>query len=329
MLLMLNSAGRCGHSTTTVVTLSVAVLLTVGQVQNLKCRTVDHSRRHGEFVDIAEQCSNTTSGDRPAAVDGDYSTYTSSSDNDSRWNGDGRRNNNREFSVSRQDFSHNRGGGSGSYDRDPPSCSEVRPQQYSGNPGSRSKNHRQGNYPSVDYDAGQSNFNHRQPQPTRRYRRDVSNDKNKRQKAAVTGSNSRLLGNNRFRNLTKIGGSQSGKGTFLDKMDACTIHCVFNELEMLNSNSRPDKHSIVNIMTNQIKDVELKEFIQDSIDECFDALELDSHNNKCEFSKNFAVCMENKAQRNCDDWDENLSTNKINSAGLQDGNNQQDKRKGY
>lgn len=24
---------------------------------------------------------------------------------------------------------------------------------------------------------------------------------------------------------------------------------------------------------------------------------LDSHNNKCEFSKNFAVCMENKAQR--------------------------------
>lgn len=42
----------------------------------------------------------------------------------------------------------------------------------------------------------------------------------------------------------------------------------------LNSNSRPDKSSIVNIMTNQIKDVELKEFIQDSIDECFDTLEL-------------------------------------------------------
>lgn len=27
-------------------------------------------------------------------------------------------------------------------------------------------------------------------------------------------------------------------------------------------------------MTNQIKDVELKEFIQDAIDECFDTLEL-------------------------------------------------------
>lgn len=32
--------------------------------------------------------------------------------------------------------------------------------------------------------------------------------------------------------------------------------------------------------------------------------------------------------QNCDDWDENMqSTNKMNSA--QDGNNQQDKRKGY
>ncbi|XP_025196494.1 uncharacterized protein LOC112595475 isoform X2 [Melanaphis sacchari] len=329
MLLFLNNARRYHHSTTTVVTLSVAILLTIGQVHNLKCRTADHSRRHGEFVDIAEQCSNMTSGDRSVAVDGDYSTYVSSGDNDGRWNGDKRRNNNREFSVNRQDFINNRGGSNGGYDRDLSSCGEVRPQQYSGNTGSRTKNHRQGSYPSVDYDMGQSNSNYRQSQSTRRYRRDDSNDKNKRQKVTMTGNNSRLLGNNRFRNLTKIGGNQPGKGTFLDKIDACTIHCVFNQLEMLNSNSHPDKRSIVNIMTNQIKDVELKEFIQDSIDECFDALELESHNNKCEFSKNFAMCMENKAQRNCDDWDENLSANKINSAGLQDGNNQQDKRKGY
>jgi len=106
-------------------------------LQNLKCRTADHSRRHGEFIDIAEQCNNTTSGDRPAsAVDGDYSTYASGGDNDGRWNGDGRRNNNnnnnnnREFSVNRQDFGGNRGSGGG-YDRDQSSCGEARPQQYS------------------------------------------------------------------------------------------------------------------------------------------------------------------------------------------------------
>ncbi|XP_015376440.1 PREDICTED: putative uncharacterized protein DDB_G0282133 [Diuraphis noxia] len=234
MSLLLNSKGSCRHSTTVVV-LSVAVLLTVGQVQNLKCRTADHSRRHGEFIDIAEQCNNTTSGDRSAsAMDGDYSTYASggSGDNDGRWNGDGRRNNNnREFSVNRQDFGGNRGSGGGSYDRD--QCGEARPQQYSGNTGSRSKNHRQGSYPSVDYDSGQSNSNHnRQPLPMRRYRRDDSNDKNKHQKAVVTGNNNRLLGNNRFRNVTKTGGNQQGKGTYLDKMDA--ISNIPNETISIN-----------------------------------------------------------------------------------------------
>lgn len=52
------------------------------------------------------------------------------------------------------------------------------------------------------------------------------------------------------------------------------LEIVFIFAGQLNSNSRPDKYSIVTIMTNQIKDVELKEFIRDSIDECFDTLEL-------------------------------------------------------
>lgn len=110
-------------------------------MQNLKCRTADHSKRHGEFIDIVDQCNNTTSSDRPAsAVDGDYSTYVSgvgggSGDNEGRRSGDGRRNNNNnnnngEFSVNRQDFNSNRGSGGG-YDRDQSSCSDARPQQYS------------------------------------------------------------------------------------------------------------------------------------------------------------------------------------------------------
>ncbi|XP_025409414.1 probable serine/threonine-protein kinase clkA isoform X2 [Sipha flava] len=263
-----------------------------------------------------------------------------------RRSGEVRRNNNREFSVTRQDFSgngnreesgnnnynrgdgynrgdvYNRGDGynrgvgynrgSGG-DRGSTSC-DFQPQQYpaQGNYGDRQNNYRQGSpyYPSVDYDARQSNSNYNQW--TRRNRRHANKNSNRRIKAAT--SSNRLLGNNRFRNVTKNGVDQ-GRGSILDKMDA------------LNSNSRPDKPSIVNIMTNQIKDVELKEFLQDSIDECFDTLELDVHNNKCEFSKNFAMCMENKAQRNCDDWDESASSSRFNSA--QDGNNQQDKKKGY
>lgn len=104
-------------------------------LQNLKCRTTDHSRRQGEFVDIAEQCKNMTTGggDRSTGTtsltDSDYSSQSTGQrysgnggdrDNDGRngknnnnnnnnhrrnAGGDGgRRNNNREFSVRRQDF---------------------------------------------------------------------------------------------------------------------------------------------------------------------------------------------------------------------------------
>lgn len=98
-------------------------------LQNLKCRTTDHSRRQGEFVDIAEQCNNMTTGDRSTAtMDNDYgssgSRYNGKRDRDSDrysnngWrtedksdnnnnNNNNRRNNNREYSVRRQDFGNN------------------------------------------------------------------------------------------------------------------------------------------------------------------------------------------------------------------------------
>lgn len=42
---------------------------------------------------------------------------------------------------------------------------------------------------------------------------------------AATGSNNRLLGNNRFRNVTKNGVNQ-GRGSILDKMDAVSGCCL-------------------------------------------------------------------------------------------------------
>ncbi|XP_050432417.1 uncharacterized protein LOC126840601 isoform X2 [Adelges cooleyi] len=293
-------------------------------VQGLKCRTTDHSRRHGEFIDIAEQCNNSTRGEqRPSSdrTDG----YSSSMPPVQQYNagqrtdrGDGnrrdttdrrgsdRRNNNREYSVRRQEYSNR--------DQDPAStpCGDggygvPLPQHRPGyNNGGGQNYYHQGSpfQTSPDYDMSQTNPRSPTMPILNRYRRHV----------IPRAAGSKLLGNNRFRNATKSGTSQT-KGSILDKMDA------------LNSNARPDKSSIVSIMTSQIKDVELKEFVQDSIDECFDTLELDSHSNKCEFSKNFAMCMENKAQRNCEDWDENVPVNR--GVNFQEGIGQQDKRRVY
>ncbi|XP_050541883.1 uncharacterized protein LOC126905833 isoform X2 [Daktulosphaira vitifoliae] len=281
-----------------------SVLLTIfARVQGLKCRTVDHSRRHSEFIDLAEQCNNSTgsnhrlsdrdsfplseqglmnnSGQRiDRGGDGNRRDTTSRMD-DRR--GSDRRNNNREYSVRRQEYSDR--------DQDPTSysCGDNSygqfPQQrpnYNQDVG-QNYYHRGNPYQAnSDYDISQS-YSRTPTMPPlqmKRYRRHMIR----------RAASSKLLGNNRFRNATKNGINQT-KGSIIDKMDA------------LNSNARPDKSSIVSIMTSQIKDVELKEFVQEAIDECFDTLELDSHSNKCEFSKNFATCMENKAQRNCDDWD--------------------------
>lgn len=46
-------------------------------LQNLKCRTVEHSRRQGDFIDIAKQCNNMTTDERSSGstlVDSDYSS---------------------------------------------------------------------------------------------------------------------------------------------------------------------------------------------------------------------------------------------------------------
>lgn len=98
---------------------------------------------------------------------------------------------------------------------------------FKGNNGGRPKSYGQGHtyYPSVDYDARQSNPTNRQPN-VRRQRRNAetiskyrNNYKNGRLRAARATNNNKLLGNNRFRNVTKNGGNQA-KASFLDKMDA-------------------------------------------------------------------------------------------------------------
>lgn len=119
-------------------------------LQNLKCRTTDHSRRQGEFIDIAEQCRNATTGERPASVDSDYymrysgDRRTAVEDGRMRNDQENRRNSNREFNVRRQEFANNNRGTDGdysNYDRgnsgnsgnsgnhDPTRCSDVQPQQ--------------------------------------------------------------------------------------------------------------------------------------------------------------------------------------------------------
>lgn len=49
-------------------------------LQNLKCRVIEHSKRQGDFIDLAEQCNNMTAGERSSGstlLDSDYSSSSS------------------------------------------------------------------------------------------------------------------------------------------------------------------------------------------------------------------------------------------------------------
>ncbi|KAL0272940.1 UNVERIFIED_CONTAM: hypothetical protein PYX00_005741 [Menopon gallinae] len=75
----------------------------------------------------------------------------------------------------------------------------------------------------------------------------------------------------------------------LEQLDPCMIHCIFQEMQMLDENGKPDKNTVSEKMSQKIRNPELKSFIQDSVEECFscdDWNEPIKHNNKNQEQKN-------------------------------------------
>lgn len=59
-------------------------------------------------------------------------------------------------------------------------------------------------------------------------------------------------------------------------------------------------------LTKDIREQEVKEFYTDSINECFHMVDnMDSYNkrkNKCEFALTIVTCLTERAKTNCDDF---------------------------
>lgn len=82
----------------------------------------------------------------------------------------------------------------------------------------------------------------------------------------------------------------------------CIMQCFFQEMKMTNTEGFPDRHRVLHVITDEMRNRELKEFYTDSIQECFAVLELDNKQEKCRFSKNLVTCLTERAKTNCDDW---------------------------
>ncbi|CAH2048759.1 unnamed protein product, partial [Iphiclides podalirius] len=85
------------------------------------------------------------------------------------------------------------------------------------------------------------------------------------------------------------------------KDEACALHCFMETLKMTDERGFPNRHLVMQAITKDIEDEELKEFLQESTEECFEILNA-SKDDKCDFAKDLLICLSDKGKNNCDDW---------------------------
>ncbi|XP_068633471.1 general odorant-binding protein 71-like [Battus philenor] len=83
--------------------------------------------------------------------------------------------------------------------------------------------------------------------------------------------------------------------------NACALHCFVEALKMTDATGFPNKYFVRQAITQDIEDQELKDFLNESSDECFQILKANKVD-KCEYSRNLLICLSDKGKANCDDW---------------------------
>ncbi|KAF9423890.1 hypothetical protein HW555_000948 [Spodoptera exigua] len=88
---------------------------------------------------------------------------------------------------------------------------------------------------------------------------------------------------------------------------SCALHCFLENLEMTGEDGMPDRYLVTHAITKDVKNEDLRDFLQESIEECFQILDNENTEDKCEFSKNLLICLSEKGRANCDDWKDDLT----------------------
>ncbi|XP_025268141.1 general odorant-binding protein 71 [Camponotus floridanus] len=85
-----------------------------------------------------------------------------------------------------------------------------------------------------------------------------------------------------------------------EREQVCLIQCFFNELNIVDQRGFPKQDSIIQLMTHNLRNSELQDFIVEAIVECFHYL--DMRQDKCYYSQNLLTCLNEKGKERCEDW---------------------------
>uniref|UniRef100_A0A1V1WCB4 Odorant binding protein 13 n=1 Tax=Mythimna separata TaxID=271217 RepID=A0A1V1WCB4_MYTSE len=147
-----------------------------------------------------------------------------------------------------------------------------------------------------------NNYYSTTPAP-RRYKRE-RRPENSGQRSQYNPNNHKITGyEDSFRSDEKNTTENSSKET---DNNACALHCFLENLEMTAEDGMPDRYLVTHAITKDVKDEDLRDFLQESIEECFQILDNENTEDKCEFSKNLLICLSEKGRANCDDWKDDL-----------------------
>ncbi|XP_037970904.2 general odorant-binding protein 71 [Plutella xylostella] len=162
-------------------------------------------------------------------------------------------------------------------------------------------------YGDNDYESDTHGYNNRQQQSRRMKRERSSGHRsqyNPNTSRSGSGSGSGSGHDDSYRNNDK--NSSENNSSRDSDHKACALHCFLEELEMTGDNGMPDRYLVTQVITKDVKNEDLRDFLQESIEECFQILYNENMQDKCDFSKNLMLCLSEKGRANCDDWKDDI-----------------------
>ncbi|CAH0715361.1 unnamed protein product, partial [Brenthis ino] len=157
---------------------------------------------------------------------------------------------------------------------------------------------------SEEYGSDTSHHNTYYPspssQPSRRYKREKRVEMNSGQRSQYNPHSQRFSGHEDSYKNERNSSDNSSR----EVNRACVLHCYLENLHMTGDNGMPDRYLITHNLMQEETDEDIRDSIQESTEECFQILDNENIEDKCEFSKNLFTCLLEKGRPNCDDWTE-------------------------
>ncbi|CAH1109941.1 unnamed protein product [Psylliodes chrysocephalus] len=96
--------------------------------------------------------------------------------------------------------------------------------------------------------------------------------------------------------------TEDTRSTGTDTSQNCIIHCVLNQMELADLNGLPDHSKLVERLLKDVNGRELRNFLQDTVDECYQEVNDEDNLDICSYSNKLVKCLADKGRSNCSDW---------------------------